>query len=136
MEYLTDFVIDTVALVRHLEDDLPAAADRAFRDAEAGKSRLFLPEIALAEFIYLALRGRMRVPNPRALIDEIVDQIRASEYLLLSSLAPAAWDVFLELEIPELHDRMIVSDAVHRGLPLITNDPSAASIPGLRTIWR
>jgi predicted nucleic acid-binding protein len=133
---LTDFVIDTVALVRYLEDELPAAADRAFRDAEAHRCRLFLPEIALAEFIYVALRGRIRAPNARALIDEVVDQIRASEYLALSFLPPAAWDTFLHLNVAELHDRMVISDAIYRGLALITNDPVAASVEGLRTLWR
>ncbi len=136
MDPLTDFVIDTVALVRHLEDNLPPAADRAFRDAEAHRCRLFLPEIALTEFIYIALRGRIQVPNSRALIDEVVDQVRASEYLVLSSLPPAAWDTFLQLDIAELHDRMVVADAVHRGLPLVTNDPAAGSVEGLRTVWR
>src|SRR2546426_188659 len=95
-----------------------------------------LLEIALAEFIYIALRGRIHAPNPRALIDEVVDQIRASEYLALSSLPPTAWDTFLQLNIPELHDRMVVADAVHRGLPLITNDPAAGTVDGLRTVWR
>lgn len=136
MDPLTDFVIDTVALVRHLEDDLPPSADRAFRDAEAHRCRLFLPEIALAEFIYIALHGRIHAPNPRALIDEVVDQIRASEYLALSSLPPTAWDTFLQLKIAELHDRMVIADAVYRGLPLITNDPAAEAVEDLRTVWR
>ena len=136
MDALTDFVVDTVALVRHLEDNLPPAADRVFRDAEARRSRLFLPEIALAEFIYVALRGRIHASNPRALIDEVVDQIRSSDYLVLSALPPTAWDTFLELDVAELHDRMVITDAVHRGLPLITNDPAAESVEGLRTVWR
>lgn len=125
-----------MALVKHLEDDLPGAADRAFREAEAGRSRLYLPEIALAEFIYIALRGRLRVPNPRAIVDEVVDQIRAAGHITLSSLPPAAWDIFLALEVPDLHDRMIASDALHRGLPVITSNPSLASAPGLRVVWR
>ena len=133
---MTDFVLDTVALVRHLEDELPAAADRAFRQAEGRKGRLFLPEIALAEFVDIALRGRLHAPNPTAVVDEIVDLIRASEYLVLSSLPAAAWDVFLDLDVRELHDRMIASDALFRGLPLITNDPEVAAVPGLRTVWR
>ena len=136
MEPLTDFVLDTMALVKHLEDDLPGAADRAFRDAEAGRSRLFLPEIALGEFVYVALRGRLHVPHPRVVVEEVLDQIRAAGHITLSSLPPAAWDVFLRLEIPELHDRTIASDAIHRGLPLITNDPALASLPGLRVVWR
>ena len=136
MDSLTDCVLDTVGLVRHLEDVLPPAAERAFAEAERGRARLFLPQIALGEFIYIAHRGRLRAPNARGLVDEVVDQIRASAYLVLSSLSAAARDTFLNLDIPELHDRMIAADAVDRGLPLITNDPAFASVPGLRTLWR
>ncbi len=136
MEPLTDFVLDTVALVRHLEDDLPPGADRAFSEAERGEARLFLPEIALGEFLYVALRGRIRVPNVRALMAEVVDQIRASSYLTLSSLTPEGWDGFLDLDLPELHDRMIAADALHRSLPLVTNDPAFGRVPDLKTVWR
>ncbi len=133
---MTDFVLDTMALVKHLEDDLPAAADRAFREAESGNGRMFLPEIALGEFICVALRGRVRVPNPRAAVDEVVDHIRAAGHITLSSLPAAAWSLFLGLRVPELHDRMIAADALFRGLPLITNDPTLRSVPRLRTLWR
>ena len=136
MDPLTDAVVDTVALVRALEDELPPAADRVFRAAEGGEARLFLPEIALAEFLYIALRGRLRVSNARAVVDEVIDQIHATGYLVLSSLSADGWDVFLDLRIPELHDRMIASDAVHRRVPLITNDPAFADVPGLGTVWR
>ena len=136
MEPLSDFVLDTVALVRHLEDDLPAAADRAFSDAERGSARLFLPEIALAEFLYVALRGRIRATNPRGLVEEVLDQVRASSYLTLSSLSADAWDAFLDLGIPELHDRLIAAEAVARGLPLVTNDPAFGAVAGLKTVWR
>ena len=136
MEPLTDFVLDTVALVRYLEDDLPRAADRAVREAESGRGRLYLPEIAMAEFAYIALRGRLRIPNPRAAVEEVLNEVRASAYLVLSSLSPGGWDVLLDLDIPELHDRMIASDAISRRLPLITNDPAFGSTPGLRVVWR
>src|SRR5439155_272589 len=84
---LTDFLLDTIALVRHLEDSLPDGADRVFREAEGGRSRLFLPEIALGEFLYVALRGRLRASNIRSVVDEVLDQIRASGYLVLSAMS-------------------------------------------------
>jgi len=132
---LTDFLLDTVALVRHLEDSLPDGADRVFREAEGGRSRLFLPEIALGEFLYVALRGRLRASNIRSLVDEVLDQIRASGYLVLSAMSAHAWDLFLDLEIPELHDRMIAADALARSLAVVTNDAAFSSVPGLRTMW-
>ncbi len=136
MEPLTDYVIDTVALVKHLEDDLPKGADRIFREAEAGRTHLYLPEIALGEFIYIALKGRLQAANPRIVAEEVVDQILATPYISLSGLTHTAWSAFLTIDIPELHDRMIVADALDRRLPLVTNDRSMQSVPSLKTVWR
>jgi len=136
VEPLSDYVLDTVALIRHLEDDLPPTAARAFADAEGGKGRLFLPEIALGEFVYVALRGRLRTASPQAVVAEVLDLVRASDYISVSSLRPSAWDVFLQLDIPELHDRMIAADAMDRGIPLVTNDPAFKRVADLHTVWR
>ena len=133
---MTDAVIDAVALAHHFRDSLPTAAERVFTDAEEGRSHLYLPEIALGEFIYTALRGRLRVRNPDWVVSELLDQIRGSGYLHLSSLGPSGWGVFLRLEVPELHDRMIAADALSRGLPVVTNDPELQTVSGLRTIWK
>jgi len=133
---VSDAVIDTVALIHHLDDSLPPAAGRAFRDAENGKGRLYLPEIALGEFVYVTLRGRLGVPNPRAVVAEVVDHVAASGYIRLSSLGSAGWSSFLDLEIPELHDRMIAADAISRKIPLVSNDEELAGISGLRLIWK
>ena len=135
MEPLTDYVLDTVALVRFLEDNLPKGAEKAFKEAEAGRARLYLPEIALGEFAYIALKGRLGGENPRAEVEEVVDQIMATSYISLSSLSHSAWDILIGLNISELHDRMIVADALDRDLPLVTSDESVSSVPGLRIIW-
>jgi predicted nucleic acid-binding protein len=131
-----DAVIDTVALVHHLDDSLPPKAQRLFQSAEDGQGRLFLPEVALGEFVCLALKGRLGIPRPRVAVEEVLDQIRSSGYLYLSSLGSAGWSVFLRLDVPELHDRMIASDAVSRGIPLVTNDGRLSQIPGLRAVWK
>jgi predicted nucleic acid-binding protein len=136
VETLTDAVIDTVALVRHLEDRLPDGAERVFDLAEAGESQLFIPEIALGEFVYLALRGHLKKGDPRSTVEEVLDTIRGSGYIALSSLGPSGWGRFLELDVPELHDRMIAADALSRGLPLVTNDPELFSVPGLSCVWK
>jgi len=133
---VTDAVVDAVALAHHLQDTLPVAAERIFQDAEDGKARLFLPEIALGEFLYTAMRGRLKVSSPEWVVREVLDQIRGSGYLTLSSLGPSGWGIFLRLGVPELHDRMIAADALSRGLPVVTNDRELETVPGLRTVWR
>ena len=133
---MTEAVADAVALAHHLEDSLPGAAERTFREAENGRGRIYIPEIALGELLYTALRGRLKVPNPEWVASELIDQIRGSGYLVLSTLGPTGWGVFLRLRVPELHDRMIASDAIARNLPLITNDPELSAVPGLQTIWK
>ena len=133
---MTDYVLDTMALVGHLDDSLPDRANRAFQEAEEGRGRLFLPEIALGEFVYLALKGRLKIENPRSVIEEVVDQIKAADYIELSHLGPLGWDIFVELQVPELHDRLIVADALSREAPLITRDAEIRGTPGLTTIWK
>ena len=136
MGCLTDCVVDTVALVKYLEDDLPKSADKAFKDAEAGRAHLYLPEIALGEFIYVTLKGRLRVQDPRVEIEEAVDQILATSFVTLSHLSHSAWDILIGLDLHELHDRMIVADALDRNIPLITSDNELRTVEGLSTIWR
>ena len=38
-------------------------------------------------------------------------------------------------DIPELHDKIIVSTAMYLGLPLITKDKTIQQLPYLKTIW-
>ena len=84
----------------------------------------------------MALNGRLKLENPRAAVEEIVDQLKAAGYIELSHLGPLGWDVFLDLDVPELHDRMIVADAMSRRVPLITNDIEIRGTVGLETVWR
>ena len=132
---MTDAVIDTIALVYHLADSLPEKAARLFSSAESGHSTLLLPEVALGEFVYLALKGKLGVVHPRALVEEVVAVIRGSGYIQTCGLNGRGWQLFLDLPIPELHDRMIASAALARGLPLVSNDHAFAGIPGLSAIW-
>lgn len=133
---MTDFLMDTVAFVHYLEDDLPRAPASAVDQAERGKGSLLLPQIALAEFIYVTLKGRLRIPNPISSFGQIIDQLRGSSIFSISSMSIDAWDIFTQLKVPELHDRMIAAEALARDITLISNDPSFASVKELKIIWR
>ena len=65
----------------------------------------------------------------------MLDQVRAAGYIPLSAPPPAGRSVFLDLDVPELHDRRIASDARARAGPLVASDGDLAKGPGLRLRW-
>lgn len=129
------FVIDTMALAYHMQDRLPEAARRAFEQAEASSGRIFVPEIVLGEFVYLALKGRFDLLKPKEAIRMIMSYIYNEGFLAPLSMSELAWRIYCTLDIPELHDRMIAACAQSLGLPIITNDLHLTSEPRLVTIW-
>lgn len=128
------YVLDTIALVRYFEDDLSRSADRVFSLAEEGKAKLLIPSIVIGEFIYLALKGRLKVRDLQSAIVELLHSIEASDYLISVDMSLDSWQKFLNLKVPELHDRMICAIAVSHNAGVITNDPEIRS-SGIRTVW-
>ena len=136
MVYVNDLVMDTVGLVHYLEDDLPRSAATAVEKTELGGGTILLPQIALGEFIYIALKGRLQLSNSISAVEQVVDQIKTSQYISISSMPVLAWNFFVHLAVPELHDRLIAAESLARDLPLFSNDPSFRNIEGLRLIWK
>ena len=133
---MSSYVADTVALARYFEDVLPRSANRAFAQAEQGNGTIVIPEIVLAEFSYIALRGRLRSPVAQANVAETVNGILDSPMFEVVSLDRKGWNRFFDLEISELHDRMIVAEALSRGVPLLSSDEEMTRAPGLEVVWR
>ena len=128
------YVLDTVALARYFEDDLPRSADKIFRLAEEGKAELLIPSIVVGEFIYSVLKGRLKVADIHSAIIELLQTIQISQYLHQVDMTFAEWQEFLKLKIPELHDRMICAVAVANNATVITNDLEIRA-DGIHTIW-
>ena len=135
MDPLTGYVVDTVALVRYLEDRLPRAAQSVFRGAEAGRTRLYLPQIALAEFVYIALRGKVDQALSNAAVQETVQQVLGSSFMSVEGFPESGWEILLSLNVPELHDRLIAAESLARGFALVSNDPAFEAVPGLAVVW-
>ena len=133
---LKEYVADTVAWAGYLADSLPKRADRAFAEAERREARVVLPEIALGEFLYLALRDRLEGADAEAAVRESLFLLRAAEHFRVEGLRMDDWDRFLDVPRKELHDRMIAAMALGRSVPLITGDAEMGSIEGLTVLWR
>jgi predicted nucleic acid-binding protein len=132
---LTQYVLDTVAFVRHLEDRLSPKVGRIFDEAESGRNHLFLPEIALAEFVHICLKGRLRPTRPELKVRDVLHNLSASGAFTVSGMTSGAWETFVNLRIAELHDRMIAAEAIDLGMALISNDSAFDGITGLARVW-
>lgn len=135
MGSLTHYVADTVTLIRYLEDRLTPKVERIFRQAESGINHLFLPQIALGEFLYVAARGRIRSGQTALELRNVLQNLAASDAFTVSAMPPNAWEVFVQLRIPELHDRMIAGEAIARHVPVLSSDPAFDGIDSLKRIW-
>ena len=132
---MSEYLVDTVAFVRYLEDRLTPKVDRIFDDAETGRNHLLLPQIALGEFLYIGLRGRLTGSRRELQVRDVLHNLTASEAFTITPMPNPAWEVFSELPISELHDRMIAAEAIARGISLISNDPAFQDVPRLTTVW-
>jgi PIN domain nuclease of toxin-antitoxin system len=59
----------------------------------------------------------------------------SENYVLIPFDVPILKKMIGLKDIPELHDKMIVSTAQYLDCPLITKDKVLQNIPGLRVIW-
>ena len=129
------YVADTVAIVRYFEDALPPKGDAAFREAEEGNAEIFVPEIVTGEFIYIAMKNRIKTDRTEtmSIIREILDEIESSSYLKPIKMSSVSWNCFLESPVLELHDRIIHSIALSLEktgyeVSIITSDSSLKSV--------
>jgi PIN domain nuclease of toxin-antitoxin system len=132
---MKNYVVDTVALVGYLQNTLPASADKIFKMAEQNKCKLIIPEIVFSEFVYISLKGRLNSSNPKSLIMEVLISLGAAKHIEFISMDVESWEELLNLDLPELHDRMICSITLSNNADLITNDKEIRKRSCVNTIW-
>jgi len=123
---MNSYIVDTVAFLAYLADNLPPRADEIFKKAEHKELLLLLPSIALGETLYTIYKGKeifgKKIPLEK--VDLIFQILQVGQSIQLVNLNLDAWRVFHGLTIPELHDRMIVAIYHNsKALGIITNDP-------------
>ena len=114
------YVTDTHSLLWHLYDlpQLTPAARAAFSEVENGEATLLIPAIVLAEIVFTVERRRHDID-----VGEILDRISvADNYRILPFDLHAARRLTDVTAISEMHDRMIVCEALAHQSPLITKD--------------
>ncbi|MBE7472295.1 MAG: twitching motility protein PilT [Anaerolineae bacterium] len=132
------YVLDTHALIWYLEGNRNLGR-QAKAAMEATDSEMVLPLIALAEATYLIEKGRVGIPTVSDLLTDVSNDDRIEVHQL-------TWEVFERsltpegLQIPELHDRFIVSTGLHlqdlgHTVAILTKDKSITDARVLPVIW-
>jgi len=128
-----NFVTDTHALLWWFTDSpkMSAKAAEIFEQCEKGESVLFVPSIVIAEALSIFDKKRVTFD-----FKKLFKKIHDSDKFVIIALDSAILQKMIDLkDIPELHDKIIVSTAKYLNLPIITKDEVLHSLANIKTVW-
>ena len=132
------FTADAVAVLAYLADKLPHKSNDIFKQAENELVRIQVPEIAVGEVIYTILKGKevFGVSVPLKKISVFLDVLEASKNMSIVNLSITGWRKVLKIDLPDLHDRMIVATHLTTdSQALVTDDDKIGKLNGVEAIW-
>jgi PIN domain nuclease of toxin-antitoxin system len=126
------YVTDTHALIWYLSGSprLGSRARFAFDEAVTGESELLIPAIVLAEVIMLAEKNKAGNANE---IWTILSQTGSFKFSALSPQTVLKIQALTTL--PDIHDRIIVAEAIENQAILITNDGLITASGLVEVVW-
>lgn len=128
-----NFVTDTHALLWWFTESpkMGATASEAFEKCEGGDIIIFIPSIVIAEALSIFDKKRVSFN-----FKKLFHRINESDNFVLIALDYPILQKMVDLkEVPELHDKIIVSTAKYLDLPVITKDKTLRNLPHLKTVW-
>ena len=127
------YVADTHALLWYLSGDknLTSAARSAFDEATSGSSQIIVPAIVIAELVRLCEKGGIDTH-----ISQIITTLRSRPGFLLTALTPEiATGIQPLMTLNDIHDRLIVAEAIASGAILITRDKVITDSGLVPVLW-
>ncbi|OGP73785.1 MAG: hypothetical protein A2V86_01415 [Deltaproteobacteria bacterium RBG_16_49_23] len=128
-----NFVTDTHALLWWFIDSPKISPKTAeiFEKCESGDNIIFIPSIVLAEALSIFEKKRISFD-----FKKLFNQITDSRTFMIVPLDYPILHIMLDLrDVPELHDKIIVSTAKYLDAPLITKDKTIQALSLIRTVW-
>ena len=128
-----DYLVDTVALVKHLRAarNLGSRARSVLRQADMGQHRMFISGVTLMEILYLS--EKRRIPIDLESVRNLL--IGRDNYRVFPVDMDVVATAALVDDVPELHDRLIVATAKWLGVAILTNDPVISASKHVEVIW-
>jgi len=126
-------VTDTHALLWWFTNSprLGSQAARIFQECERGECVIFVPSIVIAEMLSIFDKKRVAF-DFKKLFAKI---IKSKNYIIISLDLAILENMFDLKDIPELHDKIIVSTAKYLDLPLITKDSVLQNLSNIKIFW-
>jgi PIN domain nuclease of toxin-antitoxin system len=128
-----NFVTDTHALLWWFIDSpkLSPKSAEILQGCENWENIIFIPSIVIAEAFSIFEKKRIFFDFKKLFknIDE------SDNFVLIPLDYPILRKMIDVRDIPELHDKIIVSTALYLTLPLITKDKTIQKLPYIKTIW-
>ncbi|WP_330999840.1 type II toxin-antitoxin system VapC family toxin [Archaeoglobus neptunius] len=121
---------DAHPFIWYLADKLPPAIDRIFTSAEKGEAIIFVPTIVLAECLYLAETGKIKLN-----LNELISKMELSSNFVPVSFNFQVFKLLPEIKIKEIHDRVIVATAKLLNAKLITKDREIRESGIVEVVW-
>lgn len=128
-----NFITDTHALLWWFTDSprMSSKASEIFEKCEKGENVIFIPSIVIAESLSIFDKKRISFN-----FKNLFKKIHTSENFVLIALDYPILEKMVALkEVPELHDKIIVSTAKYLKVPIITKDKTLQKLPSIKTIW-
>jgi len=127
------YVTDSHSLIWYLIDSpkLGPGANKAFKRIEDGEAKLLIPAIVVAEIIYIVQSGKVEAD-----LDSLFIRIQESDNFEVSPLGLKELICLREqTQIPEMHDRLIVCEALLNKAKIITKDTLIRDSKSVETVW-
>jgi PIN domain nuclease of toxin-antitoxin system len=127
------YVADTHSLIWYLSDspNLGLDANKVFKEIEEGEAKLLIPAIVVAEVIYIVESGKVKAD-----LDNLIQRIQEAENFEVSPLGLDQLLYFKEqTKIPEMHDRLIVCEALLNRARIITKDREIKDSGVVEVVW-
>jgi len=130
---VAEYVADTHSLLWYFARPklLGPGATAAFAQVAAGEASLVVPVVVLAELIF-ALESKPLSAD----FDLVLSRLQASPNVAIADWTLArTLDLRMLKAIPEMHDRVIVAEALARGAILITRDEAITASGLVPVVW-
>ncbi len=128
-----NFITDTHALLWWFTSSFKISpeASEIFEKCERGENVIFMPSIVIAEALSIFDKKRISFD-----FKNLFRKINDSQNFFIISLDYSILLNMVDLkDVPEIHDKIIVSTAKYLNLPVITKDETLQNLPHLKTIW-